>query len=175
MSRESPQLALVAAGMAGVGLMLAGPAAAGQGKPGLWDVTVTMAMSGAAAMPDLSQMPPEVLERMKAMNIHPADGHAVKTQQCVTPNQAAESRSNMPANQDCKMVRSQTTGNTLTGDMACSGQFDGTGHVTVTYLSDEHYTGKMTIKGTGEGQPMEMNQTFEGKWVSPDCGTVAPH
>jgi hypothetical protein len=175
MKRELLRAMAVAAGMAGVGAMLAGPAAAGQGKPGLWDVTATMKMGGAAAMPDLSQMPPEVLARMKAMNIHPADGNAVRTQQCVTPAQAAESRPNMPANQDCKMVRSKTTGNTFTGDMACSGQFQGTGHVTVTYLSDTHYTGKMTIKGAGEGQPMEMNQTFEGKWVSPDCGAVAPH
>jgi hypothetical protein len=175
MNKGSLWVALVAAGVVSVGSMLADPAAAGQGKPGLWDVTVTMAMAGAAAMPDLSQMPPEVLERMKAMNIHPADGHAVKTQQCVTPAQAAESRPTMPANQDCTMVRGETTGKTFTGDMACSGQFDGTGHVTVTYLSDEHYTGKMTIKGTSEGRPMEMNQTFEGKWVSPDCGAAAPH
>jgi hypothetical protein len=164
----------VVAGMAGIGTMLAGPAAAGQGKAGLWDVTVAMKMGGAA-MPDLSKMPPDVLARMKAMNIQPADGNAVKTQQCVTPAQAAQAKPAMPANQDCKMVDSKTTGNTFTGDMACSGQFKGTGHVTVTYLSDEHYTGKMTIEGTGDGQPMRMEQTFEGKWVSPDCGTVAPH
>jgi hypothetical protein len=145
MSRGFLRAAVVAAGTIGIGTLLAGPAAAGQGKPGLWDVTATMEMDGAAAMPDLSQMPPEVLARMRAMNIHPADGHAVRTQQCVTPAQAAEDRPQMPANQNCKMTDSTTTGNTFTGDMACSGEFQGTGHVTVTYLSDEHYTGKMTI------------------------------
>ncbi len=60
----------------------------------------------------------------------------------------------------------------MSADMTCSGNFKGTGHMQFTFDSPNHYSGQMTMNGMSDGQPMKQQQSFEGKWVSADCGSV---
>jgi hypothetical protein len=48
----------------------------------------------------------------------------------------------------------------------------GAGHVEVVYSGDSSYTGKMTFAGSAQGHPMNMTNTFSGRWISADCGGV---
>ncbi|HEY4124501.1 MAG TPA: DUF3617 domain-containing protein [Rhizomicrobium sp.] len=170
--RSLAQISVVfAAGIAAAGLLVSG-AVASHGKAGLWNATTTMEMEGMPQMPDMSQMPPEVQARMKAMNIQPS-GKGIKSQYCMTQAQVDQDRPPVN-NKNCKVTGYKVVGHTYTGDMVCTGDFEGTGHVEATYDSSEHYKGSTTMKGTGHGHPVNMHLTFEGQWVSANCGAVKP-
>jgi hypothetical protein len=160
---------LGAAGIAAASLLVITPAFAGHGKAGLWSITTKLDMPGVQ-MPDMSQLPPEVQARMKSMHMSTGGG-GMKAQHCMTQAEVDQDKPPMQ-NKECKLVDSKVVGHTFSGDVACSGQFNGTGHMQVTYDSDEHYTGFMSMKGTHEGQPMNMRSTFEGQWISGSCGSV---
>ena len=161
---------LGAAGIAAALLLVAVPALAGHGKAGLWNVTTKMDMPGMGQMPDMSQLPPEVQAKIKAMHMSTSGG-GMKVQTCLTQADVDQDKPPMQ-NKACKLVSSKVVGRTYSGDVACSGQFNGTGHMQVTYDSDEHYSGSMDMKGTHDGQPMNMHSSFEGQWVSASCGNV---
>ena len=166
--RSLTQISILgAAGIAAASLLLAGPALAGQGKAGLWSITTKMDMPGMGQMPDMSQLPPSVQAKIKSMHMATSDG-GMKTQACLTKADVDQDKPPMH-NKDCKLVSSKVVGKTYTGDVACTGQFNGTGHMQVTYDSDEHYTGSMDMKGTHDGQPMNMHSSFEGQWLSTSC------
>jgi len=165
---------LLVAGAAGLLLAAtAGGALASHGKAGLWSVTVTM--SGMAQMPDMSKMPPEVQARMKAMGMN-MNGNTMTMQHCMTPQEVALDQPQMDEHQKkyCKTSNVMMTGHSMSADMTCSGgEFSGSGHMQVTYDSDTHYKGEMTMNGMSQGgQPMHRDQKFEGRWLSADCGTV---
>lgn len=159
--------ALAAAGL----FALAGTAIASHGKVGLWEVSVTMNMGGVA-MPDMSKLPPEAQARMKAMGVH-MGGNTVTAQHCMT---AAEVASDQPQNmsqshnKECKMINVKMSGQSFNADMSCSGEVNATGHMNVTYDSPAHYSGKSTLVGTSNGHPVNMTQSFEGRWLKADCG-----
>ena len=71
------------------------------------------------------------------------------------------------------MVNEKTSGDSFSADMVCAGQSRGSGHIQVTYDSDAHYAGQMTMSMSAGGQPMKMTNSFEGKWISADCGKAA--
>jgi hypothetical protein len=73
---------------------------------------------------------------------------------------------------ECTMGQVTTTGHTFAADMTCTGEMEGQGHVSVSYDSDEHYVGTWTFKGMAHGHSTSMTNTFEGKWVSADCGAT---
>lgn len=165
-------LAVGAGGIAAAALLVPGAALAAHGKVGLWEFTTKMDMPGMPQMPDISTMPPAVQARMKAMHMGTAAGGGMKVQHCMT---AAEVNQDKPymGHKECTMTNTKTSAHSFSADMTCSGHFKGTGHMQVTYNSDEHYKGEMTMAGTTqEGQPMNMHSVFEGKWVSASCGSV---
>jgi len=165
--RSVTQIAVVcAAGIAAVGLFVSG-ALASHGKAGLWSITTKMDMGAAMAqMPDMSQLPPEVRARMQAM-----PNHGTTIQHCMTQDEVDQDKPPM-TRKECKLVKSSVVGHTFTGDVACSGEFTATGHVQVTYDSNEHYAGSMDMRAIHDGQPMNMHSSFEGKWISASCGNV---
>ncbi len=90
------------AGVATLALVAAGGAAlASHGKVGLWDITVTM--SGAMHLPDMSKMPPEVLARMKAMGVS-SNGNSMHVQHCMTAQGSGDRHAadKNTSNNDCK-------------------------------------------------------------------------
>jgi hypothetical protein len=157
--------AILAVGM--VALPLA--ALADHGKAGLWDVTVMMKMANAP------QISPEQMAKMKAMGITIPNGNTMTVQHCMTAAEvAADKPPQMQRNQDCSMQNVKMSGGMFSADMVCNGKdMTGNGHVAVTYDSaNTHYTGQMTFSGMSHGQPANMTNSFEGRWVKADCGNV---
>lgn len=145
-------------------------ALASHGRVGLWKITATMHMAGFQ-MPHLSR---EEMAQMKAMGVHIPTSHTFAVEHCMS---AAEVNANAPPAYErpqsgCTTTNVKVMGQTMTADMVCKGEMKGRGHVRVTYDSPEHYAGKASFKGTMEGRPIDATNTFEGKWVSADCGNI---
>lgn len=162
----------VIAGAAGVALLVAGGTAlASHGRAGLW--TVTMTMEGPARpMPDISQMPPEAQARMRAM-MGP-NGNTVTVQHCMTMAEVTTDVPHLDARQNngCSLSNVVHSGHTMSADMTCTKNFQGTGHVEFTYDSDTHYVGHIVMNGEVHGHTINHATTIEGRWIAADCGTV---
>lgn len=161
---------MIVAAVAIVGLAGAtGAALANHGKAGLWSVNMTIAGQ------DTSKMPPNVLDRMKAMGMMPNGSGGFTVQHCMTAAEVADDSKMMDTsnNKNCSVTNRQISGHTMTADLVCKGQMTGSGHVSVNYDSDTHYTGQLTMSGkTADGTPIAQDQKFEGHWVSATCGSV---
>jgi hypothetical protein len=161
---------MVRAGLVlGAVALLPNAALAAHGKAGLWEVTTHMSMPGMSA-----QIPPEALARMKAMGIQMPGNQTFTAQHCVTAEEAAlDKPPPMHSSQDCTTSNVTHDAHSFNVDMVCKGDnMDGQGHATVTYDSDEHYSGSFSFTGTAHGHPANMTNSFEGKWISADCGSV---
>lgn len=123
----------------------AGPALASHGRVGLWQATTTMTMS----MPGMAKMPRQT--------------HSATF--CMTAQQVASDAPPPSGNPACKMQNLHVMGNTVTADMVCHGQMEGTGHFTTTYDSDTHYTASFSMAMNG----MTMASAIVGKWLKADC------
>jgi hypothetical protein len=141
-------------------------ALASHGKAGLWEVTSTM------SMPGLPQVSPQQAAQMQAMGVQMPANRTSTTQRCMTPTEVASESPPPPRNKSCVFSNVKLAGGTFSGDETCSGDFDGQGHFSVTYDSDSHYSGTSTLNGTAHGHPVNVNNSFEGRWVSADCGSV---
>lgn len=143
-------------------------AMAAHGKAGLWEITSHMSMPGMMA-----QIPPDQLARMQAMGMRMPNGQGITTQHCVTAEEAAMDKPPPMRNaKDCAMSNVSHDAHTFSADMVCSGDMEGRGHVSVNYDSDEHYSGSYSFTGSSHGHPANMTTSFEGKWISADCGSV---
>jgi hypothetical protein len=143
---------------------------AGHGKIGLWDVSMTMKMSGM----DTSRLSPRALAQLKAMGMLGDKGMTVNDQHCMTAAEVASDAFSPknPKDHDCKLVNRKTNGRSVSGDLVCTGATNATGHMDFTFDSDLHYQGHMMMKGTHNGHPSNEDMTFEGHWVKADCGGV---
>ncbi|HEX4081253.1 MAG TPA: DUF3617 domain-containing protein [Rhizomicrobium sp.] len=143
-------------------------ALAAHGKVGLWEVTTHMSMPGMAA-----QIPPEAMARMKAMGMQMPDAQTFTSQHCMTAEEVAADRPPPMRNaQDCTMTNMSHDAHGFSADMACKGHMEGQGHITMAYDGDTHYSGSYSFSGTAGGRPQNMTTSFEGKWISPDCGVA---
>ena len=124
-------------------------------------------------MPDMSKLPPEAVARMKSMGMS-MGGNTIKVQHCMTAQEVATDVPKMDADRErsCAISNMTRSGNAMSADMICTGEYKGTGHVQFIYNSDTHYTGEIQMNGVVNGQPMAQDQKMEGKWVSASCGNV---
>src|SRR6185437_13664706 len=147
----------------------AGTAMAGHGKAGLWNVSTTMSMP-------MASMPPEAMEKMKAMGMSMPSGQTFNTQICMT--QAEVDADKPPAmtqnDMGCSGKVTGMTANGVTEDMTCNGRMKGTGHMQISFTGDSHYEGSYNFNGNMEGHPMQSSSSFKGDWVKADCGSVKP-
>lgn len=170
--RSVTEISTFGAAAIAAALLLAPVAAqAAHGKAGLWNITTKMDMAGMPQMPDMSQMPPEVRARMEAMHMRMSN-KGMTTQHCMTQAEVDQDKPPAMKHKECKLVKSSIVGRTFTGEVACTGEFKGTGIFKVTYDSNEHYAGSMDMHGSHDGTPMNMKSTYEGQWVSASCGSV---
>jgi len=172
------------AAVAALVLPLAAVAAPHQ-KPGLWQVSTQMQMSGAG-MPQQPQIPPEQLAKMQAMGIQmpqmsPGGGMAMNhsSQICITPEQAARDEAPSTGNDQCQVTNTSFSGSTYSATVVCnSPQMQGTGTIKGTFSSDEAYTANMHFTGTMQhgphSGPVDMTTNVTGKWQGSDCGSVKP-
>lgn len=148
-------------------------AIASHGKAGLWSVTTQMSGMPQMQMP---QMTPEQMQQMQAMGVQMPHMHAhgMTTQYCMTEAEVNSDGPPPSMQKECKVSNMKVTGHSMSADMTCSGHMQGNGHMSVTYDSPEHYSGTMTFAGSAEGHMTNVTNTFEGHWVSADCGSVKP-
>lgn len=141
-------------------------------KPGQWEITTKMDLGKNA--PQMPQIPPEQLEKMKQMGIkmpamNPGGGMTVKT--CVSPQDAAGDHPPMDdrAQRDCKVQDLKRDGNRTTLKVVCTGAMQGTGDAEFVTDSPEHYTSKFHMVGTSHGHPVDVTNNAEGRWLSATC------
>ena len=176
----TPQRILVAA------MLLAASFCAGAQtmKPGLWEINNKMQsgsgqieQSMAQMQQQMASMPPEQRKMMQDMmakqgvSMGGPGGMSVKV--CVTREMAA--RNDIPAHQSdgCQHVSSPRSGNTMKMSFTCTNP-PSSGEGTVTFVSPDAFTTRMTVTTAVEGKPERVTMDGSGKWLSADCGAVKP-
>jgi hypothetical protein len=148
--------------------------AAGQMKPGLWEMTMK-----PDAMKNMPKIPSEQMEQMRKMGItmpQMQDG-GIAQKVCITKEMAE--RDGTPqmhmAETGCQSKNFASTGNTYSGNIICNGPtLKGEGKVKGTFSGNERFSSTYEFKGTAEGQPVNQRSENSGKWLSADCGDVKP-
>jgi hypothetical protein len=125
-------------------------------KPGLWEVTSQMSMSGGPA--NMPQMPPRT------------------NQVCVTQamiDKYGGPYSNPPQSQ-CQITNMSLTAAGMSADLTCSGRGSMTGTVRTTFVDAN--TTKTTVQMSMAMGSNTMNMTMESTatYKGPDCGSVQP-
>lgn len=149
--------------------------AAGEMKPGLWDMTMKSDAMKDVKMP---KMTPEQLEQMKKMGIKLPDMHdgAMTVQVCMTKAMVERNEPpTRPQESGCQSKNMHRSGNSYSADIICDGPvLKGDGKATGTFTSSE-VNSVYDFKGTSHGKPITMHHETTGKWVSADCGNVKPY
>lgn len=150
--------------------LLSTAAWADHGKAGLWRVTVTLHSNDRA----LPQMSASDRAQMKALGVEMPNNHTVTTEHCMTEEEvkADALHAIQQRGAGCVLKNRTKSGQTYSADMVCNGEMKGQGHVTVTYDTNEHYSGKMTFRGTSHGRPADITNLFDGSWIAASCGNV---
>jgi hypothetical protein len=141
-------------------------------KMGLWQNTIVSTMTGI-------QLPPEVVERMKAAG-RPIPGAAPQTtvtQGCLTPEKWQESWQRAQSGQDCHAQNLKVEASGLSADIDCkSDRGASTGHMQITFISPEktHGTMHMTVTTDRTPQPIVMDITMDSVFQGADCKGISP-
>lgn len=147
--------------------------AAGQMKPGLWEMS--MKSDAFKAMPKMS---PQQMEHMRKMGVAvpQMQAGALVSKVCVTKEMAAREQLPMERNEvGCHSKNFQRSGNAYSGEVICDGEaMKGTGKVRGTFSGDTGFASINDFKGSVHGQPVSQRSETSGKWLSADCGSVKP-
>jgi hypothetical protein len=179
------RLFVASASALGTLLLAAPPAMAQNLKPGLWEINNKMQSGSgqlekamAESQKQMAAMPPEQRKMMQDMmakqglSMGPGAGGNMAVKICMSKEMVE--RNELPAQQgECKTTHSPRTGNTMKMSFACT-QPPSSGEGTVTFVSPEAYTMKMTMKSMTQGKPETMTMDGGGKWLSADCGNIKP-
>lgn len=155
---------------AGLTVFAGSAMAADQLKPGQWDMSVNMKMK------NIPEMSAEDLAAMKQMGIKmPGMGEPMRMQQCVTPEQASMKDAITPSgDQNCTVRNYKQSGNTVSGEMVCTGEMKATGKFETTMNGNTGYRSKMSLTGTSNGEPIDQEIETTGKWVKAKCDPGIP-
>lgn len=139
--------AMLFAGALTMALPLAGVAADSPQKPGKWQITMEMEMTG---MP--MKMPPQVITK------------------CVTAQDVKDPDKAVPKSQKgtCKVSDYKVEGNKVSWSVKCEGDNPSTGKGEITYAADS-YEGWMKISVMGpNNEKQDMTMKYHGKRLG-DC------
>jgi hypothetical protein len=125
-------------------------------KQGLWEATSTIKTSG------VSTLPPEIQQRITPK--------PQKARRCVTQQNIADVFNKLDSNPACKRTVVTSTAKVQDSTVACSSPTSGTGEVHIEAPDPAHIRGHTSIVVND----MHINVTFEGKWISDDCGDMKP-
>ena len=148
--------------------------AAGQMKPGLWEMTIKSDMM--KAMPKLS---PQELKQMRDMGVAIPDiqDGGMVSKVCITKEMA---ESDEPPTADaremgCEPKNYQRSGTQYSMDLICnSAEMKGQGKIKGGFVGNEKFSSSYQFKGISHGQKVDQTHETVGKWVSADCGKVKP-
>jgi hypothetical protein len=148
--------------------------AAGNMKPGLWEITTQ-----SDAMQNMPKIPPAQIERMRKMGIDVPQfqNGAIVSKVCIT-QEMAERNPWAQAEQggkDCRTGTPQQQGSSYTADIICDGpDMKGKGKVKASFASSESFSTSTDFQGNAGGRPIQNHSVTSGKWLSANCGTVQP-
>ncbi len=129
--------------------------AQGSRKPGLYEVTTSMTMTG---MPQMPQMAPHTM------------------QVCVT--QAVIDKYGGPAgnpqSRNCQMTNVVKTATGMTAKLTCSSPINMTGTVQTTFVDANTIRTVTHMTMTMSGQTVETSTDSTYTYKGPDCGSVKP-
>jgi hypothetical protein len=147
--------------------------AAGQLKPGLWEMSMK-----SDAMKNMPKMSPEQIEQMKKMGIAmPQQDGVMKSKVCISKQMAERDE---PPHVDqkesgCQSRNYQRSGNGYSLDLVCDGpNMKGIGKIKGTFSGNESFNSTYDFKGTAHGRPVDQKHESSGKWLSADCGSIKP-
>lgn len=154
-------------------------------KPGLWEISNKM-QTGSGQMEkemarmqqEMASMPPDQRKMMQDMMAKQgvsmaAGGPGVMSVKICMTKEMVERNDVSSQQGDCKHTNSPRSGNTMKTSFTCTNP-PSSGEGTITFLSPEAYTMRMTMNTSVHGKPEKMNMDGSGKWLSADCGAVKP-
>lgn len=156
--------------------VLCNPAAwaAGQTRPGLWEMTVK-----SDAMKEMPKIPPDQMEQMRRMGIAMPQMHngGLVTKVCIS--KAMAERDHPPGMADkesgCQTKNMQRSSSGYAMDVVCNGPaMKGEGKARGTFAGNDSFTSTYDFNGTMHGQPIRQHHETSGKWLGADCGDVKP-
>lgn len=162
-----------------------GPAAAQKVAPGLWETTMNMQSNNpelqanmARMREQMAKMPPEQRKMMEDMMAKQgvsmgAAGGANTVRYCLSKEQAE--RGDIPQDNEsrCKRDSVERSGSTMRFKVTCTNPpSSGTGEI--TFKGDKAYDSKITWEHPRQGKVERMEMTGQARWVSADCGNLAP-
>ncbi len=149
-------------------------------RPGLWEMTTTMQMSGLPPIPNFDQIPAEQRARIEAAMNNVTGPHTTTVKSCVTKEgiDKAIAQANSNSRNKCETKIVSMTASKVVMHIECTPDAKNaaktTGDVTIERQDAEHYTGTGAMKSTGSGHSMDVKWTMAGKFVAADCGNVKP-
>jgi hypothetical protein len=139
-----------------------GPATAlaEHGKVGAWHLeTQTKAADPRGVFPSMPAF--------QMIAIKDAFRKKTKADYCMSP--AAVAADVIVAFQpDCTAGPTAVFGQTMRASYTCQGKNAGSGQMSITYDSPEHYTGESEFTPT-KGMGLDAHTTYEGKWIGETC------
>ena len=167
-------------------LVAATPAAEAQSiRPGLWEIQRSSTSPGgdadkrmAAEQERLAKLTPEqrkrVEERMASMPQMRSTGPGSMTAKvCVTPAMATHNETAEELLPDCETRTQSRTASGVKLAFTCTSPRR-TGETEISYAGPKAYSMRTTIHNEAAGKPATETRTASGKWLSDDCGGVAP-
>ncbi len=155
--------------------MVAPAVAAGNMKPGLWEMTTQSPM-----MKNMPKISPEQIEQANKMgiDISQLQSGAIVNKVCITKEMAERDEPPPMSGKEagCEVTSQSRTGATYRMEMACSGaEMKGKGSSkTVFSNGGESFSSTSTFDGTVQGVPVNDHIDTSGRWVNADCGSVKP-
>lgn len=144
-------------------------------KMGLWQLSTTRNMTGMT-------LPPEVVEKMKAMGRPlPGGEHTTVTQNCLTEEQWKEGLGGTPKSDQQKCAPKNFTRNAhqLSFDIDCTDPRGGrvVGRMEFIFDNPEHLHGTVNMNSTqidAQHSNIVMSTKIDGHYISSNCGDVKP-
>ena len=146
-------------------------------KPGLWEMTSTVQVSGMPPIPNLDQMTPEQRARVEGMMKNMGGAHSNTTKSCVTRESIDKALANATSskNNTCTNKLVSATSSKVVVHMECTGTMKSSGDMTFDRKDSEHFSGAGTMKSAAaNGRSMDTKWSMNGTFVSSDCGNVKP-
>lgn len=150
-------------------------------QPGLWEMQMnfsnsaggSQANSMAQAQASMEKLSPEqrkmMQEMMAGMGVNLSKPNVV--QLCITPEQAKSRDYGSQNEPGCTHKVTSQNDKGFTVAFKC---MDSEGTATTRFISDKAYETAMDMTVTAEGKKQKIKQTTQSKWISADCGKLAP-
>ena len=164
---------------------VAAPAWAQSQKPGLWEVRTRMGgnpemdRAQAEMQKALAGMSPQQRKQMEEMMGRQgvalgtgADGGIV-TRVCISKEMAEQKVPPVQTEGDCTATVTERSANRMKARFTCTNP-PSNGEGEWTFQGDSGYTMKMTTTTTHNGKLQTSTMEGQGRWVSADCGKIAP-